>query len=134
MRRVPFGLSSYTPGSGGLGCKWPTRAHSHESQGRFWPGRSGSRTWAISATAPQDGLREGKFTALLRAEPAQLRNEGKGNILSCLLELKDCVISQLTLRTCENLILNKAFPNGLPDWILVTQAGCLEAQGGESVA
>lgn len=52
--------------------------------------------------AAQDRLREGKFTARLRTELAHLQNEDKGNILSCLLQLRDCGISRLTLGRCEN--------------------------------
>lgn len=45
---------------------------------------------------------EGKFPARLRTELAHLQNEGKGNILSCFLQLRDCGISQLTFGRCEN--------------------------------
>lgn len=87
MKYVLFGSLSYRQDSGGLERVSDLPGHvAIESKAGIWLRPFGFRTWDISVGLYLTScLKRGKLNALIWTEVAQLQNEVKGDILSCVL-------------------------------------------------
>lgn len=94
MKYVLFGSSPSRQDSGGLERVSDLPKHvATESKAGVWLRPFGFRTWDISVGLYVTScLMGGKLNALIWTEVAQLQNEVKGNILSCVLGLGGCVV------------------------------------------